>query len=49
MRLDFACCDQILGPTVFNVTNCFFCIGASDCVGSPAAEAPPARVVQGML
>ena len=30
---NFSCCDQLLGPTTYNLTNCFFCAGDVDCVG----------------
>ena len=31
---DFSCCSELLGPTTFNVSNCFFCPGDADCVES---------------
>lgn len=34
---DWSCCEELLGPTKFNVTNCFYCPGDADCVKSDAA------------
>jgi len=31
---EFSCCSELLGPTTFNVSNCFFCPGDADCVES---------------
>ena len=31
---DFSCCSQLLGPTAFNLTNCYYCPGDDNCVES---------------
>ena len=37
-RGDFSCCNQLVGPTTYNVTNCFFCRGETDCVPSSSSS-----------
>ncbi len=29
---NWTCCQELLGPTTFNATNCFYCPGDADCV-----------------